>query len=120
MMCSLVPVILSLSGCGMLSAPPTSPPSSPEPSPTLLPPPKPFTSPEPGAVVGPASSPVSAGPTAPPTRVPPPDLNPTAPAGDGAGERARVVNTEGQGANMRVEPSPGGTLVRTVREGTEL
>jgi hypothetical protein len=30
------------------------------------------------------------------------------------------VNTEGQGANMRTEPSPSGTLVRTVREGTEL
>jgi hypothetical protein len=30
------------------------------------------------------------------------------------------VNTDGQGANMRGEPSPSGTLVRTVREGTEL
>jgi hypothetical protein len=38
----------------------------------------------------------------------------------GGGERARVVNTEGQGANMRAEPSPNATLVRTIREGSEL
>lgn len=55
-----------------------------------------------------------------PTRIPPPNLNPAASTGDGTGERARVVNTEGQGANMRAEPAPNGTLVRTVREGTEL
>jgi Bacterial SH3 domain len=47
-------------------------------------------------------------------------MNPSAPSDAGSSERARVVNTEGQGANMRAEPSPGGTLVRTVIEGTEL
>ena len=77
-----------------------------------------MSSPEPGAVAPPGGSPVAAAPAAPPTRIPPPNLNPTSPAG--SGERVKVVNTEGQGANMRAEPSPSGTLVRTVQEGTEL
>ena len=117
-------VCVVASGCGLLGAPPSSQPSSPEPSPTLLPAPKPLSSPEPGAAASPAAlapgSPVSAAPTVPPTRVPPPNVNPAAPSGGGSGERARVVNTEGQGANMRAEPSPSAALVRTIREGTEL
>lgn len=108
------------SGCGLLSAPPAPPPSTPEPSPTLLPAPRPLSSPEPGAAASPVGSPVSAAPTVVPTRIPPPNLNAASPSGGASGERARVVNTEGQGANMRAEPSPAGTLVRTVREGTEL
>ena len=107
-------------GCGLLSAPPTPPLPTPAPSPTLLPAPKPFSSPEPGTLASPAASPVSVAPTIVPTRIPPPNLNPGAGPSAGSVERARVVNTEGQGANMRAEPSPGAALVRTVREGTEL
>jgi len=113
---------LVASGCGLLGAPSAPPPSTPAPSPTLLPAPKPLLSPEPGAAASPPApaSPVSAAPTVPPTRIPPPNLSPAGPSGGGSGERARVVNTEGQGANMRAEPSPDAALVRTIREGTEL
>ncbi|MGE3268148.1 MAG: SH3 domain-containing protein [Chloroflexota bacterium] len=37
-----------------------------------------------------------------------------------ASGKATVVNTDGQGANMRGEPSATGPLVRTIKEGTEL
>lgn len=116
---SSIVVAAVVSGCGLLGAPPAPPPPTPAPSPTLLPAPKPFSSPEPGAAASPVGSPVSAAPTALPTRIPPPSVNPGAPPA-GSSERARVANTEGQGANMRAEPSPGGTLVRTVPEGAEL
>jgi hypothetical protein len=108
-------------GCGLLSAP--SVPNEPAAiaSPTLLPPPKPFSSPD-AAVSAPSPSPravAAASPTVEPTRIPPPNLSSGA-APSGAGPRAKVVNTDGQGANMRSEPSPSGTLVRTIREGSEL
>ena len=112
--------LVTITGCGLLGAPPAAPSSSPEPSPTLLPAPKPISSPQPGSEPSPVASPVSSAPPPTPTRIPPPNLNPgAAPAGASSG-RARVANTEGQGANMRAEPSPGAALVRTVRDGTEL
>lgn len=107
---------LLLGGCGLLPASPTPSPAVVEPTPTLLPPPRPLSSPEPVAEARPSPS-----PTVPPTRIPPPDLSPATPTTVATvGQRVRVVNTEGQGANLRAEPSPGGALVRTVREGTEL
>jgi hypothetical protein len=118
--------VLSLalsSGCGLLSAPsvPNEPTASA--SPTLLPAPKPFSSPEAGGApltqASPSPRAVAAEPTVPPTRIPPPNLNPGAPPNPD-GPHATVVNTDGQGANMRAEPSPSGTLVRTITEGTEL
>ncbi len=122
--CSLALATALMSGCGMLSAPAVPPETQAAASPTLLPPPKPMNSPEPVAARSIASPPALAAasptPSAPPTRIPPPSLNPTAvPAGLG-GERARVVKTDGQGANMRSEPSPTAALVRTIKEGTEL
>jgi hypothetical protein len=112
--------LVTIAGCGLLDAPPAAPSPSPQPAPTMLPAPKPITSPQPGDEPSPVASPVSSAPPPVPTRIPPPNLNPgTAPAGDPSG-RARVANTEGQGANMRAEPSPGGTLVRTILDGTEL
>jgi len=109
--------------CGLLSAPAVPNEPSPGPSPTLLPPPRAFSSPEPssvGASTG-SPSPVAAQPAGPPTPIPPPSLSSGAAGSDAAaGERAKVVNTEGQGANMRADPSPTGALVRTIDEGTEL
>jgi hypothetical protein len=115
-------VVILGTACGLLSAPSVADKPSASASPTLLPPPKPFSSPEAGdAPTASRPSPSPTDPAVPPTRIPPPDLNPAAKPGTAAsGERARVVNTEGQGANIRAEPSPTGALVRTVREGTEL
>jgi hypothetical protein len=112
--------LVTITGCGLLGAPPAAPSSNPEPSPTLLPAPRSISSPQPGGEPSPVASPASSAPPPPPTRIPPPNLDPgAAPAGAASG-RARVANTEGQGANMRAEPAPGATLVRTVRDGTEL
>lgn len=113
---------LGSGGCGLIGGSP-APTASPAASPTLLPPPKP----EPGIMLSPSplGSPPPLGspsPSVPPTRVPPPDLNakPQPSASSASAPRATVANTEGQGANMRVEPAPSGQLVRTVREGAEL
>jgi uncharacterized protein YgiM (DUF1202 family) len=119
----LVGSLVAGSACGFLSAPSTPADPTAQPSPTLLPPPKPFSSPEAGPALSPAASPspVAAAPkpTVPPTPIPPPNPNPGAASG-GSGERATVVNTDNQGANMRSEPSPTGALVRTIKEGSEL
>ena len=114
-------VAVGSGGCGLMGGSPAPTAIAPAPSPTLLPPPKPISSPEPGIVISP--SPLdSPSPSVPPTRVPPPDLNakPQASAGSSSAQRAKVANTEGQGANMRAEPSPTGQLLRTIKEGTEL
>lgn len=117
-------LMVGLTGCGILGGTtPASEVAASTPSPELLPPPRPISSPEAGA---PSASPLatvaSPTPAAPPTRVPPPDLNakPQANKPEAGGPRARVANTEGQGANLRAEPSPSGPLLRTVREGTAL
>jgi hypothetical protein len=112
--------LAAVAGCGLLGAPPARTPAAAVPSPTLLPPPKPFSSPEPGGAIT-SSPPPSPAVAVEPTRIPPPNLSsPASAASGGAGERARVANTDGQGANMRAEPSPTGALVRTIREGAEL
>ena len=108
-------------GCGLIGGSPAPTASTPAPSPTLLPQPKPISSPKPGTVLLP--SPLgSPSPSVPPTRVPPPDLNakPQASAGSSSAPRVKVANTEGQGANMRAEPSPTRQLLRTIKDGTEL
>ena len=90
--------------------------SAAQPSPTLLPPPKPISSPE-------AAGPASASPSpaiALATPIPAPAVAAGSPAAGAAGERVRVANTGGDGANMRAEPATTGALVRTIKEGTEL
>ncbi|MCC6174858.1 MAG: SH3 domain-containing protein [Chloroflexi bacterium] len=93
-----------------------------EPSPTPLPPPR-LSSPV--AEANPLASP---SPAAIATPIPPPNLRPAtptaapaaAPAAPAGGERLRIANTEGQGANLRAEPAASAPLVRTLRDGTEL
>ncbi len=127
LLCSLA---LLASGCGILSAPQVPTEAEAAPSPTLLPPPKPISSPEAAparTIASPPAGPPSPPPVAaaPPTRIPPPNLNatppsaPAVPTGAG-GERARVVNTDGQGANMRAEPAATAQLVRTIKEAPNL
>jgi hypothetical protein len=86
------------------------------PSPTLLPPPKPLSSPEAAS-----PQPASPAPVALATPIPPPNSAAAAPAAPApGGERVRVANTGGDGANMRAEPAANATLVRTIKEGTDL
>ena len=113
---------------GGASATPT-----PEASPTELPGPAALSSPaalaSPPAIDG-TPSPVPG----PPTSIAgPPDGGTAAPAAGTAAspgptggavprgtERVRVANSEGQGANLRAEPSASAARVKTAREGTEL
>ena len=71
--------------------------------------PAPVLAGSPVAPIGsPSPSPVVIGPAASPTPSPP------------AIGRARVVNTEGQGANMRQQPTTGAPVVRSIPDGTVL
>ena len=100
--------------------PPSPAPSAdpPAPSPTLLPPPAALSSPGPEIILSPApvASPIAAT-TAIVALATPPSAPAEKPA---ATERVTVANTEGQGANLRAEPAATASLIRTVREGTEL
>lgn len=108
--------VLLLTGCFGPPSPAASV-ASPGPSPTLLPPPVAISSPGPAVILspGPASRPVQATPIRA-------LATPSGPAAEkpAAPERVTVVNTEGQGANLRAEPAANASLIRTLREGTEL
>ncbi|MFN8523422.1 MAG: hypothetical protein U0821_10010 [Chloroflexota bacterium] len=91
-------------------------PVAPTLEPTSLPAPAPVTSPAPFTLLPTPSPPPIAQPTAierVAAATPPPTASPRP-------SRARVVNTQGQGANLRAEPSPSAARVKTVRDAAEL
>lgn len=87
---------------------PTLPPNTPTPASTATHAPAPATS-------TPTSAPTSA-PSATPT--PAPTVEPT--ATPSAPRRARVTNTDGQGANMRREPNAASPRIGVLRDGTDV
>lgn len=52
------------------------------------------------------------------TRTPTPPSGPTATPPSAVGQRVQVGNTDGEGANLRSEPSQTGTKIKTVADGT--
>jgi hypothetical protein len=119
------PLILLLWVAGAACAPPSATGSG-APTATALPAPLALA---PSAPAPSAPSPVAATPIPPPDEPTPtaepsgpsvaPATVPPSPAPPGP-ERLRVVNTEGQGANLRAEPGPTADRVKIVREGGEL
>ena len=108
----LVLIVVSLlvgAGCSFGSASATPTPVA-QVSPTPLPPPKPITSPDTAVASAPSPSPAAS----PAAGLAPPGPAPV------AGERVKVANTGGDGANMRAEPATTAALVRAIRDGTEL
>ncbi len=105
-------------GSGCQSSPPelprpaTSPTELPAPAPLAAPPPPP----SPSAAISADVLPSPIRPVAPES----PTLVAAGPAASNEAGRARVANSEGQGANLRAEPSANAARVKTVPEGSEL